>query len=113
MHTMEKGEVGVRSIYQKHTIPLYRIPPGHGQVVRFSVGDHEDRGNGVPMIIVYMEFDGAFGLPEPRPIEHTQTQFDDSRVPGTNFVRDAGGSTAFHPLELIQQRREQLHIDLP
>ena len=110
---MEKGEVGVRSIYQKHTIPLYRIPPGHGQVVGFSVGDHEDRGNGVTMIIVYMEFDGAFGLPEPGPIEDTQTQFDHSRVPGTNFVRDAGRSTAFYPFEFMEQRIEQLHIYLP
>ncbi len=43
-HTMEKGEVRVRPIQQKHTIPFYRIPPSHSQVVGFSVGDHPGRG---------------------------------------------------------------------
>ncbi len=40
----EKGEVGVRPVEEKHTVPLYRIPPGHSQVVGFSVGDHPGRG---------------------------------------------------------------------
>jgi hypothetical protein len=73
IHTMEEGEVRVRAIDEKHTVFLYRIPSGHGQVVRFSIRDDEHRGNGVAMIILHMEFDGPFGLAKLGPIENTQT----------------------------------------
>ena len=110
---MEKGEVAVGAVHQKHTGFLHRIPPGHRQVVGFSVGDHKQSGNGVSMIVLYMEFDGAFGLAESSPVEDTQTQVDGGRIPGVNVVRDADPSTPFHFFELMEQPIEQLHIDLP
>ncbi len=65
------------------------------------------------MIVLYMEFDGAFGLAESSPIEDTQTQVYRGRVPCVNLVSDADKSTPFHLFVLIEQRIEQLHIDLP
>ena len=113
IHIMEKNKVRVRAVHQKHTVFLRRMPSDHGQIVRFSIGHDEHRGNGVAMIILHMEFDGPFGLAKLGPVENTQTQFDHGRVPSTNVVSDARRSTRFHVLELPEKRMEQPHIDFP
>ena len=72
VNRMEEGEIGVGAIDQEDTVVLDRIPHRRrGHVVGLALGHHKGRGDGMPVVIVDMKFDGPFGLPKAGPVENT------------------------------------------
>jgi len=110
---MEEGKIGVRSVDQEDAVFLDRIPAGHGHVVGLAVGDHKGGGDGIPVVVVDMELNGALGLSKAGPVENTQTELYGGGVPGAQLVADADGIGSLQRSEPVDHGVKQLHVYLP